>query len=64
MPLQFWPKSDSEDTIDSPELECRKSNDVIQNESIIEKKSDLFDIFKYSNLEKILRITTWLKRFI
>ena len=31
MPSQFWPKSDNEDTIDSSELEYRKSNSVIQN---------------------------------
>ena len=45
---QFWPKSNNEDTINSSKLEYRKSTNVIQNECIIEERSSLFDISKYS----------------
>ncbi|GFS45902.1 integrase catalytic domain-containing protein [Trichonephila inaurata madagascariensis] len=64
LPLEFWPESNNEDSPNSPDLEYRKSNDIVQHECIIEERKSLFDISKYSNLEKVLRITTWQKRFI
>ncbi|GFY72451.1 integrase catalytic domain-containing protein [Trichonephila inaurata madagascariensis] len=57
-------ESKNEDSPNSPDLEYRKSNDIVQHECIIEERKSLFDISKYSNLEKVLRITAWQKRFI
>ncbi|GFX36867.1 integrase catalytic domain-containing protein [Trichonephila clavipes] len=64
LPPEFWPKSQNEDSPNVPDLEYRKSNDIVQHECIIEEQKSLFDISKYSNLEKVLRITVWQKRFI
>ncbi|GFY76965.1 integrase catalytic domain-containing protein [Trichonephila inaurata madagascariensis] len=64
LPPEFWPESKNEDSPNSPDLEYRKSNDIVQLECIIEERKSLFDISKYSNLEKVLRITAWQKRFI
>ncbi|GFW80637.1 integrase catalytic domain-containing protein [Trichonephila clavipes] len=62
---EFGPESKNEDSPNSPDLEYRKkSNDIVQHECIIEERKSLFDISKYSNLEKVLRITTWQKQFI
>ncbi|GFY40425.1 integrase catalytic domain-containing protein [Trichonephila inaurata madagascariensis] len=57
LPPEFWPESKNEDSPNSPDLEYRKSNDIVQHECIIEERKSLFDISKYSNLEKVLRIT-------
>ncbi|GFT02249.1 integrase catalytic domain-containing protein [Trichonephila clavipes] len=64
LPPEFWPESKNEDSPNSPDLEYKKSNDIVQHECIIEERKSLFDISKYSNLEKVLRITAWQKRFI
>ncbi|GFS33575.1 integrase catalytic domain-containing protein [Trichonephila inaurata madagascariensis] len=56
LPPEFWSESKNEDSPNSPDLEYRKSNDIVQHECIIYRKS-LFDISQYSNLEKVLRIT-------
>ncbi|GFX01428.1 integrase catalytic domain-containing protein [Trichonephila clavipes] len=64
LPPEFWPESKNEDSRNSPDLEYRKSNDIVQHGCIIEERKSLFDISKYSNLEKVLRITAWQKRFI
>ncbi|GFQ99158.1 integrase catalytic domain-containing protein [Trichonephila clavata] len=61
---EFWPESKKEDSPNSPDLEYRKSNDIVQHECITEERTNLFDISKYNNLENVLRITAWLKRFI
>ncbi|GFY54191.1 integrase catalytic domain-containing protein [Trichonephila inaurata madagascariensis] len=57
LPPEFWPESKNEDNPNSPDLNYRKSNDFAQHECIIEEGKSLFDISKYSNLEKVLRIT-------
>ncbi|GFY53316.1 integrase catalytic domain-containing protein [Trichonephila inaurata madagascariensis] len=64
LPPEFWLESKNEDSPNSPDSEYRKSNNIVQHECIIEEQKSLFDISKYSNLKKVLRITTWQKRFI
>ncbi|GFY39624.1 integrase catalytic domain-containing protein [Trichonephila inaurata madagascariensis] len=64
LPPEFWPESKNEDSPNSPDLEYRKSKDIVQHECIIEERKSLFDISKYSKLEKVLSITTGQKRFI
>ncbi|GFQ78671.1 hypothetical protein TNCT_444791 [Trichonephila clavata] len=64
LPPEIWSESEKEDRPNSPDLENRISNDIVQHECIIEEQKTLFDISKYSNLEKVLRIMAWLKRFI
>ncbi|GFU83076.1 integrase catalytic domain-containing protein [Trichonephila clavipes] len=64
LPPEFWLESKNEDSPNSPDLEYRKSNDILQHECIIEELKCLLDISKYSNLEKVLRITAWQKRYI
>ncbi|GFY50833.1 hypothetical protein TNIN_80441 [Trichonephila inaurata madagascariensis] len=52
LPPEFWPESKNEDSLYPPDLEYRKSNDIVQHEYIIEERKSLFDISKYSILEK------------
>ncbi|GFY54393.1 integrase catalytic domain-containing protein [Trichonephila inaurata madagascariensis] len=56
LPPEFWPESKNEDSPNSPDLEHRKSNDIVQHECIIEERKSLFNISKYRNLEKVLRL--------
>jgi len=64
-PPEFWPKLDDVGVINEDQLEYRqKFRNIIQCECIIEESEDSINISKYSNLEKLLRITAWVKRFI
>ncbi|XP_054709261.1 uncharacterized protein LOC129218966 [Uloborus diversus] len=62
---EYWPKSENDEAINTEELECRKkSKDIFQCECLVEEKENPINITKFSNMEKLVRITAWVKKSI
>ncbi|GFQ93939.1 DUF1758 domain-containing protein [Trichonephila clavata] len=59
-----WPKSEVEG-VEEKNLELRrKSEKTIQNQCILEPNDHVLDLKKYSSLNKVLRVTAWILRFL
>ncbi|XP_054706547.1 uncharacterized protein LOC129216358 [Uloborus diversus] len=62
---EYWPKSENDEAINTEELEYRKkSKDIFQCECLVEEKENPINITKFSNMEKLVRITAWVKKSI
>ncbi|XP_054721782.1 uncharacterized protein LOC129231449 [Uloborus diversus] len=60
-----WPKLFHEKIVEESQLEYRKQSlETHELEYIVENREDPVDLFKYSDLEKLLRVTAWTMRFI
>ncbi|KFM62154.1 hypothetical protein X975_06179, partial [Stegodyphus mimosarum] len=64
MSSELWPRQNEEKPIVEEELEYRKNINDIYEFVCTAVEERLIDISKYSNLRKLLRITSWMKRFI
>ncbi|KFM71783.1 hypothetical protein X975_01970, partial [Stegodyphus mimosarum] len=64
MSSELWPRQNEEKPIVEEELEYRKNIDDIYQFVCTTVEERLIDISKYSNLRKLLRITSSMKRFI
>ncbi|GFR25491.1 integrase catalytic domain-containing protein [Trichonephila clavata] len=63
-PEENWPKSEVEG-VEEKNLELRrKSEKTIQNQCILEPNDYVLDLKKYSSLNKVLRVTAWILRFL
>ncbi|XP_054716905.1 uncharacterized protein LOC129226328 [Uloborus diversus] len=61
----YWPKSENDEAINTEELEYRKkSKDIFQYECLVEEKENGININKFSNMEKLVRVTAWVKKSI
>ncbi|XP_054706599.1 uncharacterized protein LOC129216409 [Uloborus diversus] len=62
---EYWPKSENDEAINTEELEYRKkSKDIFQCECLVEEKENPINITKFSNMEKLVKITAWVKKSI
>ncbi|XP_054711322.1 uncharacterized protein LOC129220912 [Uloborus diversus] len=60
-----WPKLIHEKIVEESQLEYRKKSlETHELECIVENREDPVDLSKYSDLEKLLMVTAWTKRFI
>ncbi|GFQ66129.1 uncharacterized protein TNCT_432341 [Trichonephila clavata] len=63
-PEENWPKSEVEG-VEEKNLELRrKSEKTIQSQCILEPNDHVPDLKKYSSLNKVLRVTAWILRFL
>ncbi|GFR23824.1 integrase catalytic domain-containing protein [Trichonephila clavata] len=63
-PEENWPKIEVKG-VEEKNLELRrKSEKTIQNQCILEPNVHVLDLKKYSSLNKVLRVTAWILRFL
>ncbi|GFR11593.1 integrase catalytic domain-containing protein [Trichonephila clavata] len=63
-PEENWPKGEVEG-VEEKNLELRRKYEkTIQNQCILEPNDHVLDLKKYSSLNKMLRVTAWILRFL